>query len=422
MRIRYSTIIFGTILICQILNIGNYSFLYYSIDGIPISNPIFSILRSSRLTISLIPLFTFLFTSKDFKYKVSKFFFKNIDVLFFCIIPFFGIINGVDKTSAILYSFWNFGCVFSICLFIVNYTDHYNQIEVLSKMLRVLLYGSIVVIPLLCLDIGDFGKGRLFEMKFTSKGFWPYCLLSIIIAAFGLIILNKKYKSELKYKNIISILIILSFLFLIGGIRRTPLIVGFLLLVSFLFFGIDFSYKFKIIFIGLILSISIIFIPIIIDKYSSEIAVFEKLSRLSIEDGKLSEGQFSSSYSDRILIRNSYLVIFEDYPLFGLGLNNGTALHKIKYPYWALGGYSTHNTFLAFLVETGILGFFCFILVLIRSIFISVIQEPKIRYILLSSIIACCLINWNEINSLGGQVFYWPSFLIFIAPRIFLKF
>jgi O-antigen ligase len=78
-----------------------------------------------------------------------------------------------------------------------------------------------------------------------------------------------------------------------------------------------------------------------------------------LESNDLSNGRFS--------IWEDSMTYFSDKPIFGIGLKN----------YYELNGYDIHNTYIQFLVETGIIGFISLVMCVLKVLFKSIIGLKK---------------------------------------------
>jgi O-antigen ligase len=241
------------------------------------------------------------------------------------------------------------------------------------------------------MNIDEFTMGKSFRIAFSNRTFYPYILL------FHLMLVLIDRLSAIKSLNSLQLLSILTvvFLTLISG-RRAPLICEI-----FVIFIVFIKSKKRLYSVFSILILLIIILSIDFSGY----ATVERLSLLSLEDGKINEGPYSNSVGSRLELLSIFWSFWCQRPLFGWGLLGYEQLLALKSPVYA--GYSPHNTFLGVLVEYGLIG----LVVALRGLFkVVFIRKPfrVFNYVLLVII----AINIVEYNTIPSQIFFIPTLIL----------
>ena len=230
---------------------------------------------------------------------------------------------------------------------------------------------------------------------FSSKNYYAYPLLIYFLCDLVLLKLDTSKKFVIfRYSILCLILIVL----MLSG-RRAPL---FCALLSLTFFLV----KNKKLFF-LLLPVLIFFQGIIINYKVLGFSISNSKTYLRL-DRLINSGYEDSSYFERLLTWESYLNAYYDKPIIGSGLHSG---NYIMADYNSLVGndfLGYHNTFLQVLVESGILGFFFFILFFFRS-FAGLFRH---NYIYIPLFLSTIIINLFESNLLPGQIFFFFSFSV----------
>jgi len=423
-RLRLLT---NLILISIILNVANSSFLTYDIAGNRTNSQLGDVIAALRLPIVFLGLLIF-FGSSSSKSR-SAFFRINRDIVLFALVPWISIIFAPDKINASFYTLWHTSIFILILYFFFMASKIYRPSEIIFHVARLLIYGNILVLPFLIFDIDKVFQGNELEMIYSNRTFYPYCLLTVIGSSLIILHFRKFLPFEVKKSfllkfnsNFYYLLIAVCTLFILASGRRAPLLVEIGLILYFISFhwGRLPVARFLSVSISLLLLFAIILnAQSFIDKYKQDFASLNRLSlvRYDSEEG-LVEADYTQSLAVRAELVTSYSKIVADYPVFGVGLYNGRIMHRQYYGSWILANFSTHNTYLGILVETGWVGFIIFLVILIRSGRYIIRANAFHRRLVLLLFIPALMINFNEFNSLGGQVFFWPTVLAVILPRI----
>ncbi len=408
--------------LANLINIGNYSFFSYTFSGASASNPLFSALIYLRLPLAVfggILILAFLFHDKSFRSSLIK----NIDVLLFGGMMFLGLFNSKDMVNGILYSIWHMSSFIVVLTFLFLLNKNFNPEIRVRFFFQFLFWSNFIVIPLLVINLSSLGQQWSYYMAFSSKAFYPYCLLSMIISIYSSRLLTGysifNYSKRINgYLELILILLIIFFCFV--SARRTPLFLIILLSVPYTYFRIGRRVWKKATLFILTICLIVFATPKVmkfIDEHKYEMSVLKKINDLQASNGDLSK---DSSYNERKQIWNSYIEVFEKHPAIGVGSYNGPLFQTMIVKNSNLAGFSTHNLYLGILVEHGVIGFFFFILMIICSLF-KAIRKIGIKKSLIwisYGLVPILLINWNEYNLLPGQVFYWTTILILLFPRL----
>jgi len=116
--------------------------------------------------------------------------------------------------------------------------------------------------------------------------------------------------------------------------------------------------------------------------------------------------------------RNSMTTIMAN-PAVGVGLDNGRQASEAFAATSGVAGYGLHNTYLAVLVEMGVLGAFFFLILLIRSFNLWRTRCSKsLKWTIV--LLACTplLLGMVEYNLTPGQFMFWPLWIVILFPRI----
>ena len=234
------------------------------------------------------------------------------------------------RTSAGIWKAW---FVDPILFFIVLISVIKNSKQVKKVLFSLFLSGTVVsIISLVYLILGKLDPVGRLEAFYTSPNYLAMYLAPALVIGFGLI----------TRKNIISsTFILLSIICLVLSIIFTYSFGAWLGIVAALGFGF-FIYllKLKKRLAWIILGFSLVFILIL---------------------GYLALIQRGASLEARLIIWQRAFEVFKTHPIFGIG--PGTFGNYFPfYPEW--GVPQPHNIFLAFLLQTGLLGFIGFIGVL----------------------------------------------------------
>jgi len=376
--------LFFVFILISLLNFGNYSFLQYNLYGVPSSNPLLFIIKNIRPFIPIIFLL-YLFVDRNWQIKIFKLIKENKFIFLLCII--FVINSSISSNILIsfLYSIWLLSSIIIVGLTV-------NNVNNTTDIFKFLKYGSTIT---LILVISSFqmilisGNEATF---FSSKNYYAYPLLIYFVSELCLFQLIKFNK----YKKLRIILLFLVFLtFFLSG-RRSPTICALIAVLIYFFNNNKFIFTLLIIFIST-------FGTIVISSNIFGVKIEESLTYRRFERINQNSNFYDSSYSERELIWENYLKGFFDSPILGNGLNTSESTLKRHYS-GDLEGYSYHNTFLQILVESGFLGFLCFIIFLLQVLSKFLIKKNKL--LILSLFFPSLLINWVETNFLPGQLFF----------------
>ena len=415
------TILIYVMFYSNFVNIANYSFLTFDFSGKETSNPLFSLIKYSRLPILFFGFFGLLIVLPKNR-ALRSFLLTNWDILLFMIVIYFGLINSIDLFNGVSYSLWHSASFLSILSLIYLLKTKYQE-QIYEYFFRFIFWSNFLVLPLLYINLPTLGNNWVYHMAFSAKTFYPYCLLSMLMAIFGSqlflgkSLFGKKWIISTFWIELFFIVSICLFCFV--SARRTPLFVIFILTFAYIFFAIGKRIWKKAMLVLIVIGVLFNTIPkalIYMEENKTELAILNKLTQIQESSGNLSK---DPSYNERQLVWISYFEVIKRFPILGTGSFNGPIYQEQMFSGSREGGFSPHNLYIGILTEHGIIGFLIFLIVLFRSWTIYFIKNGtkktwKYTFFLLTPVL---LINWNEYNLIPGQVFYWTTLLILFLPR-----
>jgi len=270
----------------------------------------------------------------------------------------------------------------------------------------------------------DTKYNRISSVTFEPPAFATY-LISIAGWMFSYIITHKGIKAFIP-----AILVILFSFF--SGSRSGLIIIIFQLLVFILYFVKRRRYHKNLIRIAIIFFL--ISLPVLIYQGKSiGVFVYEKLTSFNLDDDTHS----NSNKSRFGLIYTSGLVFLEN-PIVGVGFGQQAYEARKLYPSWATKDnwefrlkYSNdnveafppgYNMYTRLLAETGLIGFFCFLLFIFCCCYISYKkisssnQNAWIHLILLVSFVGIT-INWLKSDTFRFYLFWICLALLILSTR-----
>jgi len=273
----------------------------------------------------------------DLKIKI-----KNLKIDLNLLIPIALILIGVTITT--IYSWdlrisagiWKSWFIIPIIFFIIFITT-INNLEQVKKVFYSFILSGVVVslISLIYLIQGNLADQSRLQGIFTSPNYLAMYLAPALILSIGLFFKDKKNNLYL-----VSCFLFLTILFCTKSVGALLGIIGALVfgLVLYLWKKDKKILVFIILFLALLTALGLVYVKTITDK------------------GKL-------SFNTRLEIWDKAWWVFKTYPITGIG--SGTfGDYFPAYPKW--GVPQPHNVCLAFLIQTGIIGFIGFIWLLIQ--------------------------------------------------------
>jgi O-antigen ligase len=391
-----------------LLNIGNYSFLRYSLHGSENTSGYLNLFSQVRL---ILPLWIILYAFRLHFRITSAIFSRNWDVIALGISWMLSSLISLDTASYLLYGIWTLLSLWAILLFI-SYAAIISQRPpvFLSKILDTLWAGNFVI---LMLDLASMLflnlKGGIYNVYFSSNTFWAYPTMIMGILA----LIKMRFLADSFIKNLLYFSI---FLLALGAIyfsaRRSPLIC-------------------------LVLTLPLLYLPLKLPQLLMAVCFFAaSYSLFGSGHGKdilhdlpdsymkyrmermmgLVHGRDETSYTERQKLWDVYLHAFYQKPVLGEGLaavRRITERAEVK-----SGGLSAHNTFVGLLSETGLSGTLLMFIVMLRSLLLAARMKDKVWikiYLLL--FIPTLLINWVEYNLIPGQIFFLYTIIVWLLPR-----
>lgn len=272
---------------------------------------------------------------------------------------------------------------YAIWAFVLIYSAFASSKEQIHQASWRMIY---IILSFLMLGLVN---GQPFEIAFSSKVFWP-AFLVILFA-------NVASDSNRPNNRRLSLLLTVSLLFILLSGKRFALVLFASLVAS--------EASFVLVFLvlgGLVLWVGA-------DKLTADnFETIYRLQKLEITNGQLTEVGYSQSFADRSWIYQSYLHLWQKFPL-GLGLGAASDLHSKIYADSYLAGYSPHNSFLAALIETGILGGLAYATAFVLALAQTLYRKKRILFFLV--LMGQMFI---EYNSSPGQILFLPI-LMFLA-------
>ncbi len=407
------------------ITVGNYSYLYYDVVGVPHGNPILGLIKYLRLPICVFSAFLLLHWLRV-RSTAWTFLVQNVDVLIFSIILILGLFNTFDLLNGLLYTFWQ---IFSLVL-ILSYCYYLSKKTAYSlrlrDLLRLLFYSNLIILFFLLINLHTLGSDVKYYMAFTSKTFFAYCLFVLFASlALNRIVYQDSLvtgKSNFSGKIVDLIVAVLVLTFGVLSARRSVILSMAIVSVAFIYYAVGKRLWKKLLLITVTAIALAIFVPVLLeyaDQNRQSLAILSKIADASNAiEGERSDG----SFNERVIVWSFYQRLSELYPLLGTGAYNGEVLLKHHFGDNYYTNISTHNTFLSVLVEHGWLGLLAFISICIRSVWILVKKTTRFVWMnyLIVLVVPVIFINYFEFNLYPGQIFYWPTFLVLLFPRALL--
>ena len=301
--------------------------------------------------------------------------------------------------------------IFFIIFFIFSF--RYLVLNLNKEKLNLIykFWSLIFVIVIFDLIIEFFTGENLFGLKSLMPGYrlGSFTGIESVIGnyfyGFVLIFLAYIYKNypNIKILNLMLAFFLIILSFLIG--ERSNFIKTFLIIILFSFFVYEIKYKIKALSILLVFIFGLFFLNIS-DHY--KFRYFLQISKIFEKNGiskYLNNSQYGAHY-------NVAFKIFKNNPIFGVGLKNfRVESFKKKYdnldhPFNIIRGNThPHQIHYEFLSETGIFGYFSFLIFIFSSIYFS---------------LKSYLINKNNFQ-LAGILFVISSLLPLIPSGSFLS-
>lgn len=383
----------------NILNIGNFSFLVYNINSIPIENPVVLFLRYVRLPIAIISIFWVMTNG-----KISYYSRYISDLLVFLTYIFIQSFVNEGVLGSVSYALWFVGLVLLISEYLYMLRADKNPLDLIIKSL-VVFNGIILIlaIPSIPRIITLGGEA----MYFSSKNVYSMVVMAYVVSAsFYLSLTGWSRKNFLQL-----ILITLGLVIMALSGKRMPFVLASIAVIVFLI------YK----------NITLLIIPIVLvlifssfqnvqDYFADDLSNQSETIRRMNEVESLDELDNESSFAMRLILWEAYFNSFKERPFFGYGLNSAASARES----WRFKSkLSYHNSFLQILVELGSLGMFLFLIFLSRTLYEAIIKitdkKVLIWYILL--FLMTIIPNLFETNTLPGEPLFITCFIIWLIPR-----
>lgn len=405
------------LLLCA--NIANYSFFTYTYAGTKLPAAINTIFIILRLLVSLLPAFIILtgrFKTAGFKSNFRL----NWDVFLLTTVGLASSFFVNNFLEVLTYVIWMF-CSTVVVVFWLSKQVEYTIENRVLELAKVLTYSHGIVLLLLMLNITQ-SMSANFQMPFSSKNFYAYSLY-ILFFAIGLLLYAKDFVKDksnnkpilltARSATLISALVLCIYFIMISG-RRSPLVAMGLVLIALSWLKVRRSRLYLLALMGgLILVLSK---PTIFKEFRS----LDRLEMIQVSGGEISEQGYSNSMGERYEIWRTYREVFETYPIFGVGPGNAAHVHEKMFPHSGISGYSPHNSYLAVLVEYGIVGMVLLVIVLLRNALLILRMKRGLRILYTAFTLGLAFICLFEYNSAPGQILFVPILISLLWPRFIL--
>jgi O-antigen ligase len=314
---------------------------------------------------------------------------------------------------------------FFLCPFLLFFHSEKSLFEIKNKLFNGIIFGSLLsVIVLLCNNfINYFSTRPLFSFDDEIFSYYhtyyyftdflkihPTYLGSYIILSIA-IVLNRVIKNTNKKMKIINfwILLILSIgvLFLNS---RIIFFLYFLILIFYLLLGLFKLFKLKRIKQGIILLVVVC--SALFFMFNSSISntfIYSRLTKeLSWELSDQVDTKYNSkTHADSRIVRwKSGLKVIERKPIFGYGTRTEKGILAVQYKKDGLENsyklkYDSHNLFLTYTIEFGMIGLLVLCFYLFTNVFLSIKYKNIEYFIFFNMIIIICVFESFLKNNAG---------------------
>ena len=275
--------------------------------------------------------------------------------------------------------------IFFIIFFIFAFKYILNNINNYQENLIYKFWAIIFTIVLIDLIIEFFIGSNLFNLTAIMPGYrlgsftGKESVIGNYFYGFVLIFLSYFYKNNpnKKFSNLALALFLIIISFLIG--ERSNFIKTFIIVISFSFFVYEIKLKFKILSILVLLLIAVSFLNF---NQGYKLRYFTQVSKIFEKNG-IRQYLDSSQYGAHYKVATE---IFKENPIFGVGIKN-FRVESFKKKYDDLdhplkgwrGNTHPHQIHYEFLSETGLFGYFSFLIFILFSIYYSIKSYLKTK-------------------------------------------
>ena len=323
--------------------------------------------------------------------------------------------------------------IFFIIFFIFAFKYILNNINNYQENLIYKFWSIIFTIVSIDLIIEFFTGSNLFGLTATMPGYrlgsftGKESVIGNYFYGFVLIFLSYFYKNNpnKKFSNFALALFLIIISFLIG--ERSNFIKTLIIVISFSFFVYEIKLKFKILSILVLFLIAVSFLNFN-QKY--KLRYFTQISKIFEKDG-IRQYLDSSQYGAHYKVATE---IFKENPIFGVGIKN-FRVESFKKKYDDLdhpfneqrGNTHPHQIHYEFLSETGLFGYFSFLIFILFSIYYSIKSYLKTKNFYQFSgllfVISCLLplLPSGSFFSTYTSSIFWINYALmvgYIEPKI----
>jgi hypothetical protein len=344
-----------------------------------------------------------------------KFIVRNIDITIFGTIPFLAILYSPDTLSSIQYATWFLFALLTILGLCYTTGVSIKPDVWLDKISWLMVWSYIPLTVMVLYDIPSYVGGFL-RVGAGDSSVYAFTCPVVLVAI--LVIERHKNNPGTKLTEkapvvLLLLLVAVNALPIVLSAKRSAIVGVVLAIVIYLLAnrssGMNKRTSTFIRTMMVVLTIAAIGWTFI----SQADLTLRRFDRL------VDPGETDNSFAIRQQIwETSVNLILNEFPLFGVGLNNGK-IATAEYAYFEEGaGEGLHSTFLAIFVEMGGVGLLLFLILAIRSLRIWKKRWPQAaKWNLVILALPPLLISLTEYNLVPGQALFWPLWIVILLPR-----
>ena len=405
------------ILACILINLGGYSFLNHTMSGVQVSNSTDELM--SLLAPALV-LGAVVLTVLRYGRGFSRFLGANWDVVALGMSGVVSSLFAFDKISAFQYGIWFLFSLLATLAFLYCLGRHTPPVQWIERVGWLLIGGYLFMVVLAVASVPAHiaVMGSIMEAYYMSQP--VYSAACAVVATSALMLERQRdFPGASRFLKRIP-----SFVFaLVVGVSAVPLVLSTkravitatgcaVLLYAFLPRPVAGKKK---------ALVALRAVTVVVTLAGAIWMFSDQTETMQYRFEKTFDSSRNSSIQARMEIYSNSLVAFSRQPFFGIGLlNTGVASNELM-AYSETSGMSAHSTYLAVLVELGLVGFVLFLVVLVRT-FIQFRKIPswKHKSSILIMAIAPLLMVATEYDLAPGQLSFWALMLTALFPRIMM--
>lgn len=392
------------------LNVGNYSFLTFRADGEGQTAALSPFLKVVRF-----PILAGVIIGALLAYggRYWDFVGRNADVI---VLGFCALVSGAmgyNLATGITYGAWFALALVAALAYVLYHASHGHEGMGMTRFARLMLWSNVLLIifALAALPNFDPSKSLALEGTFTASNVHSFAASVVVGAA---LILAEREKDKWAGGSrawIYFVIAVVAVGTMILGGRRSAMggIAG--AGVIWLFFlrpdatrSLN-TYAQR---VGIAIAIGVVIWAVLPSATYTQMRISRGL------------GEYDGSTQSRIEIAKFGLLMWQQQPVTGLGLANAREASLQFGMQTEMAGYGLHNSYLAVLVEFGLLGTVAFLFIFFRSVWLWTQMERRSRAELAMIAIPTLLVCSTEYNLAPGQFMFWPFVLCILMPRVLL--